>query len=88
MLEDKRLINLPSHAKKALKGNGSGGVDGFIQANTLTKSKSMPKRWTSHVRDFNKGKAVVWEGNIINPKKLDLSRVSIKSITTLTPKNY
>ena len=84
MLEDKRKIFVPSWTKSTMKNNGHGGVEGFIQANSTPKSRSMPKRLTSHVRDFKKGKSIVWNGNVINPKKLDLSNVPTQNITTLT----
>ena len=83
MLEDKRKIHVPGWAKRTMKGNGSGGVEGFIQANSELKSRSMPKRWTSHLRDYKKGKAITWNGKVINPTKLDISRLTTQKITNL-----
>ena len=83
MLEDKRKIHVPGWAKRTMKGNGSGGVEGFIQANSELKSRSMPKRWTSHLRDYKKGKSITWNGNVINPPKLNISHLTLKKITNL-----
>ena len=87
MLEDKRKIWVPKWAKYTMRNNGSGGIEGFIQSNSSTsRRRSMPPSWTFSVMNFKKGKPIVWNGKIINPKKLDISGITTQKITNLDTK--
>lgn len=85
MLEDKKLVNCPKWTKRTFTGNGHGGVEAFIKSVTEPKAnyrKVYKKRNTS----LAKGKvAFSYKSGIINPLKLDISKIAAntKSICTV-----
>ena len=82
MLE-KKNFKVAKGAAKAFRNNGNGGVNGFIEANTVDNrfKPSVQRAWDANIKKFKRGANFTWKNRLITSPVILLEHVMTQKIT-------